>query len=81
MKNQKNEKNLLGRFKDGKMVYTTPRYNFLRGGNWNSGFSGVGSTGGNEISYEILNEEKLDKLKPFKSYHFDVIDGKALITE
>lgn len=79
--NQKEQKNLHGRIVNGKMQYTTPRYNVLRGGNWKTGFSGIGSTGGDTIEFEIINEEMIDKIKVNNYYTFDVVDGKALITK
>lgn len=70
-----------GRYKGGKLVRTTRRYNFLKGGNWKTGFSGVGVTGGEEIEYEIVNKELIEESLIDKTYKFNVIRGKAKIIE
>lgn len=78
---EKKVENLLGRCRNGKMIFTTPRYNFLKGGNWKDGFSGVGSTGGDEKEFEIINKEMIDESKPAYTYRFNIVKGKALIVK
>jgi hypothetical protein len=81
MTKTKEDKTMLGRYRHGKIVYTTPRYNYLTGGNWKDGFSRVASSGGEETEYEIDNKEMIDESLPLKTYRFKLKKGKAFIVK
>jgi len=76
------KKQHLGSVRKGKMYYQeSPIYHFLKGGNWNDGFSGIGHTGGDEAELEIDNKELIDDSKPFCTYRFVIVKGKAVIVK
>lgn len=66
---------LFGKYKDGKIHYTSPIVNFLTGGNWKTGFSGVGRSGGDTVEYDIINETD-EVLEENKFYYFEIVDEK-----
>lgn len=78
---EKKVDNLIGCYRHGKIVFETPRYNFLKGGNWTDGFIGVDSTGGIEKEFEISNKEMIDESLPMKYYKFNIVNGKAFIVK
>lgn len=78
MTDQKNEK-LSGVYRRGKIIYTIPHFNCLTGGSWKTGWNRVYRSGGEDVEFEIINEEMIDKSKVNKYYIFEVIDGKAKI--
>lgn len=45
-----------GIYTKGKIQYHTPRYNSLSGGSWKTGWSGVKSTGGEIIEYDVVSD-------------------------
>lgn len=65
-----------GTYKKGKIEYHTPSVAFLTRGNWKTGFSGVGRTGGKKLYYDVVSDIELEE---GKNYSFDLIDGKAHI--
>ena len=65
-----------GKFKDNKIIYVTPIYNFLTGGNWKDGWSGSGRSGGEIIEYDVVSNSDLEN---DKRYEFEIIDGKAQV--
>ena len=73
------EKKLRGRIKQGQMCLTTPRYAYMKKGKF--GMRGVGTTGGNEIFYDIINTEMIDATKIDKTYVFKLVKGKAFIVK
>jgi len=67
-----------GIYKNNKIEYITPVVSFLTGGNWKTGFSGTGRSGGEKRYYDVVSDHEL---KEGERYWFDLIDGKAHIRD
>lgn len=67
-------------YKDGKINYHTPVYHYLRTGpgGMKNDVIGTGSTGGDVITYDVINEN-LSEFENLKFYKFEILDGKAKI--
>lgn len=68
---------MIGKLVDGKIVYYTPRYNFLSGGNWKDGWSGTVSTGGERREY-VYSKTNIDMIEG-RRYVFELKNNIAKI--
>lgn len=62
-----------GTFRDNKIVYYEPIYNYLSGGSWTTGFSRVASTGGTKEYPWVADFTPKEE----QEYQFDLVGSTA----
>jgi len=67
-----------GQYKNGKITYYTQMVNYLRGGSWTTGWSGIGTTDADDIEYDIFNPENIELIDG-NYYDFYLEDEIAII--
>lgn len=67
-----------GIYRGGKVYYREPRVHALTGGNWEKGWSGTKSFGGNVVTYDVDN--RLDMWPSGnQEVEFEIINEKAVV--